>query len=137
MPVPGVKVSPAGRVRGLIAKVGVVLFMFLVGLDLDPKLLRGNTHTTIAVSHASIVVPFLLGATTALWLYPLYSLIVLNLGLDLGVITPTVFTMLVLMALVTTFATTPLLDLILGKHGFADVSVALPASTDSNARIKP
>mgnify|MGYP001589272409 CR=1 FL=1 len=67
----------------------------------------------------------------------LMELIVLNLGLDLGVITPTVFTMLVLMALVTTFATTPLLDLILGKHGFADVSVALPASTDSNARTKP
>jgi len=50
----------------------------------------------------------------------LMELIVLNLGLDLGVITPTVFTMLVLMALVTTFATTPLLDLVLGRAGFAD-----------------
>jgi hypothetical protein len=34
---------------------------------------------------------------------------VLNVGMDLGVITPTMFTMLVLMALVTTFATTPIL----------------------------
>ena len=50
----------------------------------------------------------------------LMQLIVLNLGLDLGVITPTVFTMLVIMALVTTFATTPVLDLLLGKRGFAD-----------------
>jgi Kef-type K+ transport system membrane component KefB len=40
----------------------------------------------------------------------LMELIVLNIGLDLGVISPTLFAMLVIMALVTTFATTPLLD---------------------------
>jgi Kef-type K+ transport system membrane component KefB len=39
----------------------------------------------------------------------LMELIVLNVGMDLGVITPTMFTMLVLMALFTTFATTPVL----------------------------
>jgi nucleotide-binding universal stress UspA family protein len=39
----------------------------------------------------------------------LMELIVLNLGLDLGVISPTLFTMMVVMALVTTFMTTPLL----------------------------
>jgi Kef-type K+ transport system membrane component KefB len=39
----------------------------------------------------------------------LMELIVLNVGLDLGVITPTLFTMLVLMALATTFATAPAL----------------------------
>jgi len=40
------------------------------------------------------------------------ELIVLNIGLDLGVISPTLFTMMVVMALVTTFMTTPLLRLI-------------------------
>jgi Kef-type K+ transport system membrane component KefB len=40
----------------------------------------------------------------------LMELIVLNVGMDLGVITPTIFTMLVVMALVTTFATSPLLS---------------------------
>jgi Kef-type K+ transport system membrane component KefB len=40
----------------------------------------------------------------------LMELIVLNVGMDLGVITPTVFTMLVIMALVTTVATTPMLN---------------------------
>jgi len=39
----------------------------------------------------------------------LMELIVLNVGLDLGVVSPTLFTMLVLMALVTTIATTPIL----------------------------
>jgi Kef-type K+ transport system membrane component KefB len=40
----------------------------------------------------------------------LVELIVLNIGLDLGVISPMLFTMLVLMALVTTLATTPLVN---------------------------
>jgi Kef-type K+ transport system membrane component KefB len=39
----------------------------------------------------------------------LMELIVLNIGLDLGVITPTLFAMMVLMALVTTFMTSPVL----------------------------
>jgi Kef-type K+ transport system membrane component KefB len=42
----------------------------------------------------------------------LMELIVLNVGLDLGVISPRLFAMLVIMALVTTFATAPILDLI-------------------------
>lgn len=59
---------------GIIAKLGVVLFMFVVGLELDPKLLRSNTHATLAISHASIVFPFVLGSALALWLYPVYGL---------------------------------------------------------------
>lgn len=39
----------------------------------------------------------------------LTELVILNIGLDLGVISPTLFTMLVIMALVTTFMTTPAL----------------------------
>jgi Kef-type K+ transport system membrane component KefB len=58
---------------GIVAKIGVVLFMFLVGLELDGKLLRGSSHTTLAISHASIIAPFILGATLALALYPVYS----------------------------------------------------------------
>lgn len=42
----------------------------------------------------------------------LMELVVLNIGLDLGVLTPEVFTMMVIMALVTTFMTGPALDLI-------------------------
>jgi Kef-type K+ transport system membrane component KefB len=40
----------------------------------------------------------------------LMELIVLNIGLDLGLISPTLFTMLVLMAVITTMATTPILQ---------------------------
>ena len=61
----------------------------------------------------------------------LMELIVLNIGLELNVISPTVFTMMVLMALATTLATTPLLD-ILGSAPFRQPVAALerPALTD-------
>jgi Kef-type K+ transport system membrane component KefB/nucleotide-binding universal stress UspA family protein len=52
----------------MIAQLGVVLFMFLVGLELDPKLLRGRGHTSVAISHTSIVVPFLLGTGLAFYM---------------------------------------------------------------------
>src|SRR5206468_5821311 len=45
----------------------------------------------------------------------LMELIVLNVGLDLAVISPKLFTMMVLMALATTIATTPLLRLLDGR----------------------
>jgi Kef-type K+ transport system membrane component KefB len=57
----------------VIAQVGVILFMFLVGLELDTSRIRERAHATVAISHASIVVPFLLGSTMALWLYPILS----------------------------------------------------------------
>ena len=45
----------------------------------------------------------------------LMELVILNIGLDVGVISPTLFSMMVLMALVTTFMTSPLLGLVLGR----------------------
>jgi Kef-type K+ transport system membrane component KefB len=56
-----------------LSQVGLLLFMFLIGLELNPKLLRGRGHTAVVTSHASIVAPFLLGAGLALYLYPRYS----------------------------------------------------------------
>jgi Kef-type K+ transport system membrane component KefB len=58
---------------GVIAQLGVILYMFLVGLELNPGVLRGRAQATVAISHASIVVPFLLGAALALLLYPRLS----------------------------------------------------------------
>jgi Kef-type K+ transport system membrane component KefB len=55
---------------GVLAQIGVIFFLFLVGLELDPKLLRNKGHAAVVISHASIVVPFLLGAGLALYLYP-------------------------------------------------------------------
>src|ERR1700674_2156283 len=57
----------------VISQVGVILYMFLVGLELDPTLLRKRGHATVAISHASILAPFLLGAVLSLLLYPRLS----------------------------------------------------------------
>lgn len=54
----------------MIAQVGVILYMFVVGLELNTTLLRDKGHAAVAISHSSIVVPFVLGAALALWLYP-------------------------------------------------------------------
>src|SRR4051794_39591053 len=58
---------------GVIAQLGVILYMFLVGLELNPGVLRARAQTTVAISHSSIVVPFVLGAALALVLYPRLS----------------------------------------------------------------
>jgi Kef-type K+ transport system membrane component KefB len=58
---------------GLISTVGVILYMFLVGLELNVALLRKRAHATVATSHASIIAPFLLGSAAALFLYPRLS----------------------------------------------------------------
>lgn len=58
---------------GVIAQLGVVLYMFIVGLDLHAGALRERAHATVATSHASIIVPFLLDALLALDLYPRLS----------------------------------------------------------------
>lgn len=63
----------AAPLVGTIAQLGVILYMFLVGLEFDTRVFRRQTHTSIAVSHASILLPFTLGAALALWLYPRFS----------------------------------------------------------------
>src|SRR5271155_5642808 len=54
----------------VLAQLGVILYMFLVGLELDPRLVARHGQAAIAISHASIVTPFLLGTMLALLLYP-------------------------------------------------------------------
>jgi Kef-type K+ transport system membrane component KefB len=57
----------------LFSQVGVVLFMFLVGMDLDLRHLRAKAHSAVMVSHASILLPMLLGVGLALFLYNSYA----------------------------------------------------------------
>lgn len=57
----------------IVADLGVILYMFLVGLELNTGHLRDRGHTAIAISQAGIVVPFLLGSVLALVLYDRFA----------------------------------------------------------------
>ncbi|MEU0671733.1 cation:proton antiporter [Streptomyces sp. NPDC006172] len=54
---------------GVLGNLGLLVFMFLVGLELDLKSLRGNSRTAVAVSQAGIALPLLLGTLLALVMY--------------------------------------------------------------------
>ena len=63
---------PAGGLGSLYAlsQLGLVLFMFLVGLEVRPDSLRGSAKSVVIASQASIMAPFLLGGVLAWSLYP-------------------------------------------------------------------
>jgi Kef-type K+ transport system membrane component KefB len=54
---------------GLLAQLGVIFFLFVIGLELNPQLLRHRGHIAVVISHASIIAPFLLGGALSLYLY--------------------------------------------------------------------
>ncbi|HYV19679.1 MAG TPA: cation:proton antiporter [Verrucomicrobiae bacterium] len=66
---------PADRMGSLstLSNVGVILFMFVVGLHLDGALLKRRAGAAVAVSQASIIAPFALGAVMAPWLHPRFA----------------------------------------------------------------
>jgi Kef-type K+ transport system membrane component KefB len=53
----------------LLSQIGVCLFMFTVGMELNMSLVKQKASTAVLVSHASIVIPFLLGTALAYFLY--------------------------------------------------------------------
>jgi Kef-type K+ transport system membrane component KefB len=57
--------AEAAPFLGVIAQLGVILYMFLIGLELDLGVLRSRVAVTVVISIASIVVPFALGAVLA------------------------------------------------------------------------
>jgi Kef-type K+ transport system membrane component KefB len=53
----------------LLSQIGVCLFMFVIGMELDPKLLAQQARTAVLVSQVSILFPYLLGVVSALFLF--------------------------------------------------------------------
>ncbi|HEX5752074.1 MAG TPA: cation:proton antiporter [Archangium sp.] len=65
--------ADAMPVLRMLSQLGPILFMFLIGLELDPRVLRGQGRASLFISHTSILVPFALGALAALVLHPRLS----------------------------------------------------------------
>jgi Kef-type K+ transport system membrane component KefB len=57
----------------LISQLGLVLFMFIVGMELDLRLLRRSALDVVLISQSSIVLPYVLGIVLAWFLYQNYA----------------------------------------------------------------
>lgn len=55
------------------SQIGLILFMFIVGMELDLKILKKKAHEAFIISHASIIFPFALGMGLALYMYQTYA----------------------------------------------------------------
>ena len=53
----------------LLSQIGLVLFMFIIGMELDTGILKTRATEALIVSHVSIVFPYFLGVTLAYFLY--------------------------------------------------------------------
>ncbi|MES2587612.1 MAG: cation:proton antiporter [Bacteroidota bacterium] len=56
-----------------LSQIGLILFMFVIGMELDLKVLKNKAHEAVVISHASIVFPFALGIGLAYFLYDKFA----------------------------------------------------------------
>lgn len=53
----------------MLSQIGLMLFMFMIGLEMDLQKLRQSAREALVISNASIIFPFLLGILAAFFLY--------------------------------------------------------------------
>ena len=56
-----------------LSQIGLILFMFVIGMELDMKVLKNKANEAIVISHASIVIPFALGIGLAYFVYDQFA----------------------------------------------------------------
>ena len=53
----------------VLSQVGLILFMYVIGMELDLKVLKNKANEAVVISHASIVIPFALGIGLSYFIY--------------------------------------------------------------------
>ena len=81
---------PAGSLGNLqfLSQIGLILFMFVVGMELNLNVLRNSAQDAVVVSHASIIFPFTLGFGLSYFLYLKFvppNIQFLSFGLFMGI----------------------------------------------------
>jgi Kef-type K+ transport system membrane component KefB len=56
-----------------LSQMGLILFMFIIGMELDLKILKTKAQEAIVISHASIIFPFALGVGLAMYIYQQFA----------------------------------------------------------------
>ncbi len=66
---------PAASLGNLqfLSQIGLILFMFVIGMELDLKVLKNQANEAVVISHASIIIPFSLGVGLAYFIYENFS----------------------------------------------------------------
>ncbi|RIB08426.1 Sodium/hydrogen exchanger family-domain-containing protein [Gigaspora rosea] len=57
----------------LLANLGLILFLFIIGVELNPKMLISNAKTALTISAAGICLPFILGVGVSYGLYQTFN----------------------------------------------------------------
>lgn len=52
-----------------LSQIGLILFMFVIGMELDLKVLKNKANEALVISHASIIIPFALGIGLSYFIY--------------------------------------------------------------------
>jgi Kef-type K+ transport system membrane component KefB len=62
---------PAASLANLkfLSQIGLILFMFVIGMELDLKALKNKANDAVVISHVSIIFPFSLGVGLAYFIY--------------------------------------------------------------------
>lgn len=71
-----------------LSQIGLILFMFIVGMEIDVNVLKNKAHDAIVISHASIIIPFSLGMGLAYFIYKEFAPVEVSFtsfGLFLGI----------------------------------------------------
>lgn len=56
-----------------ISQIGLILFMFIIGMELDLKAIGKQAYGAVIISHASIIIPYTLGVALAYYIYHDYA----------------------------------------------------------------
>jgi Kef-type K+ transport system membrane component KefB len=56
-----------------LSQFGLIMFMYVIGMELDLNILKGKANDAIVISHASIIIPYFLGMALAYFLYTDYA----------------------------------------------------------------
>lgn len=66
---------PAASLGNLqfLSQIGLILFMFVIGMELDFKVIKNKANEAVIISHASIVIPFALGVCLSYFVYQQFA----------------------------------------------------------------
>ena len=56
-----------------LSQIGLILFMFIIGMELDLKAIGKQAYAAVIISHASIIIPYTLGMGLAYFIYRDYA----------------------------------------------------------------